>query len=492
MKRDAKGAAAFLALLVVVLASAAAQAPDRSKPPAPGPPPPLKLPAIQALMLSNGIPVLFVETHKVPLVQVAVVVRAGAASDPQGKPGLANLTAEMLDRGAGKRSALELSDAVDHLGAELSTSAGWDATTVALSVPSERIDEALAILADVVRRPTFPPDELDRVRKELLTELLQWRDEPQAIARVAFARALYGEHAYGRVTEGSEQSVRAAIRADLEGFHQAFYGPAGAAIVAAGDATAASLRALLETAFGSWSGHAQRATAVAPADQVRGRSIWLVDRPDAQQSEIRIGRVGPPRSTPDYFPLIVANTLLGGSFTSRLNQNLRERHGYTYGAGSAFEFRLSTGPFFAGAAVQTDKTAAALAEFFAELEAIRKPVSEEELSRAKNYLALRYPAGFETTGQLAGKLEQKVVYGLPDDYFASYTDRLQKVTAADIARVTAQYIDPRAVVVVVVGDRKKIEAGIKALRLGPMRVFSIDDILSRGGSGGRARSPKPK
>ena len=469
-----------------------AQAPDRSKPPAPGPPHPLKLPAIQTLKLSNGIPVLFIETHKVPLVEVAVVLRAGAASDPKGKPGLANLTAEMLDRGAGGRSALDLSDAVDHLGAELSASAGWDATTVAVSVPSERLDQALAILADVVRRPTFPPEELERVRKELLTELLQWRDEPDAIARVAFARAVYGSHAYGRATEGSELSIRAAARPDLERFHESFFQPSGAAIVVAGDVTAASLQTLLEGAFGSWSGSVQRPAVVAPAAQVRGRSVWLVDVPDAPQSEIRIGRVGPPRSTPDYFPLVVANTLLGGSFTSRLNQNLREQHGYTYGAGSGFDFRLSTGPFFAAAAVQTDKTVAALAEFFKELEAIRKPIAEEELARARNYLALRYPAGFETSGQLAGKLEQKLVYGLPDDYFATYMDRVQKVTAADVARVTTQYIDPRAVAVVVVGDRKKIEAGIRALNLGPLKVFSVDEILGRPGPRAGGRSPKPK
>ena len=470
-----------LLLSLVIGVPALAQAPDRSRPPAAGPPAPLKLPAIQKLALSNGIPVLFVELHKVPLVQVIVVVRAGAAADPQGKPGLANLTAEMLDRGAGGRSALELSDAVDHLGAEISAAAGWDETNIGLSVPSERLGEALAILADVVRRPAFPREELERVRRELLTELLQWRDEPQAIARVAFARAVYGDHPYGRVTEGSERSVRAASREDLERFHRSFFEPANTAIVVAGDVAPAALQRLLEDAFGSWSGTGQRPPAVAAARQVRGRSVWLVDVPDAPQSEIRIGRVGPPRSTPDFFPLVVANTLLGGSFTSRLNQNLREQHGYTYGAGSAFDFRLSTGPFLAAAAVQTDKTAAALNEFFKELEGIQRPVGEEELSRARNYLALRYPAGFETTGQLAGKLDQKVVYDLPDDYFASYMERIAKVTAADVARVTAQYMDPRSAVVVVVGDRKKIQAGIEALRLGPLRVLSLDEVLGRAG-----------
>jgi predicted Zn-dependent peptidase len=479
--------AAILLLSTCVALEAIAQAPERSKPPAPGPPPPLKLPAIQKLELSNHVPVLFFEVHKVPLVQVGVVLKAGVAADPKGKPGLANLTSEMLDRGAGARSALELSDAVDHLGAELAAGASWDETTVWLSVPSERLEPALAILADAVRRPTFPAEELDRVRRELLTEFLQWRDEPEAIARVAFARAIYGEHPYGRVTEGSEAFVKSAARAELERFHRSFFVPANATIVAAGDIGAAKLQSLLEAAFGSWSGAGEHPPAVPPAPQVRGRLIWIVDVPDAAQSEIRIGRVGPPRSTPEYFPLIVANTMLGGSFASRLNQNLREQHGYTYGAGSGFDFRLSTGPFAASAAVQTDKTASALSEFFKELEGIRKPAGEDEISRARNYLALRYPRGFETTGQLAGRLEQKVVYDLPDDYFATAMERILKVTPADVARVAAQFIDPNSVVVVVVGDRRKIEAGTRALNLGPVKVFTVDQIL-----GARPRSQAPK
>jgi predicted Zn-dependent peptidase len=396
----------------------------------------------------------------------------------------------MLDRGAGGRSALELSDAVDHLGADLSAGAGWDQTLVGVNVPSPRFAEVLPILSDVVRRPTFPAEELERVRKELLTELLQWRDEPRALVRVAFARALYGDHPYGRVTEGSERTVAGMTRADLQAFHAAYFQPGNVTIVAAGDVAAPLLLAKLEESFGSWSGSAAKPPPVPAAPQPRGRSVWLVDLPEAAQSEIRIGRVGPPRKTADYFPLIVANTLLGGSFTSRLNQNLREQHGYSYGAGSVFDFRLSTGPFFAAAAVQTDKTAAALPEFFKELEAIRRPASEEELARAKNYLALRYPAGFETVGDLAGKLEEKVIFDLPDELFTSYMDRVASVTPADAARVTAQWIDPRTAVVVVVGDRKKIEAGIKALNLGPLRVLSVDEVLGRPGPKSGVQRPK--
>jgi predicted Zn-dependent peptidase len=324
-----------------------------------------------------------------------------------------------------------------------------------------------------------------------LTELLQWRDEPRALVRLAFATALYGEHPYGRVTEGSQVSVAAMTRADLQAFHASYFQPGNVALVAAGDVTASVLLAKLEEAFGSWSGSAAKPPPVPAAPQPRGRAVWLIDLPDAAQSEIRIGRVGPQRKTPDYFPLIVANTLLGGSFASRLNQNLRERHGYSYGAGSVFDFlRLSTGPFFAAAAVQTDKTAAALSEFFVELEAIRRPAKEDELARAKNYLALRYPAEFETVGELAGNLETKVIFDLPDDYFTTYMDRVAKVTTADAARAARQWIDPRNVVVVVVGDRKKIEAGIKALNLGPLRVLSVDELFGQPGSKSGAQSPK--
>ena len=478
------------AVLLCVCGALSAQAPDRSKPPVPGPPPPLKVPAIQRFELGNSIPVLFLETHRVPLVQVAVVLRPGAAADPKGKPGLANLTAEMLDRGAGGRTALQLSDEIDHLGAEIGAEAGWDESAVGLGVPSERLEPALAIFSDVVRKPTFPPEELERVRKEMLTSFLQWRDEPEAIARVAFARAIYGQHLYGRVSEGTEAYIRAASREDLVRFHGSAYAPGNAAIVAAGDVTPEKLKALLEASFGSWSpssGTGEKPPAVPAPAQVKGRSIWIVDVPGAAQSEIRIGRVGAARSTPDYFPLLVANTILGGSFTSRLNQNLREAHGYAYGAGSGFDFRLSAGPFYAAAAVQTDKTAPALAEFFKELEGMRRPVTEDELTRARNYLALRYPRGFETTGQLAGRLEAKVIYGLPDDYFATYTDRIAKVTAADVGRVAAQYMDPSSAAIVVVGDRRKIEAGIRALNAGPVRIFTVDQILG----GGKPRSQGP-
>ena len=482
MKRLYRASAALLTLLLAVPASAQtppAAKPDRSKRPALGPVRELKLPPVQKLQLGNGLPVLLVELHEVPVVSVNAIVRAGAGADPLEKPGLASLTADMLDEGAGRASALEIADQLDFLGAELQSEAGWDAMTVSLHVPVERLARALPILADVVVRPTFPDGELDRVRKDRLTELLQWRDEPRAIVSVALARVLYGaRHRYGSPAFGTEAAVRRFSRGDLAAFHTRMFRPANAALVVVGDVTPAGVLPQLEQAFGGWkSPEAAAAPGVPAARQVNAREVWIVDRPGSAQSEIRIGRIGPPRSTSDYFALAVMNTILGGSFTSRLMQNLREQHGYAYGARSSFDYRLSTGPFVASAAVQTDKTGLALTEFFKELDAIRKTVSEAEVAKAKNYVALSFPSEVETTGDIAGKLEEQFVYGLPDGWLDSYVSRIGAVTLADVRRVAEQYVDPEKVAVVVVGDRRKIEAEVRALNLGSVRVQSVGDVF---------------
>ena len=482
--------AVFAAALLGALTAAAAraQAPDRSHPPAPGPPPALRLPAIEKLQLTNGIPVFLVERHKVPIVEALVVFRGGVSADPQNRPGLANLTASLLDRGAGSRSALEISDLADYLGANLSAGAGWDATTVGVNVPSSRLEPALALLGDVILRPTFPAAEVERVRAELLTEILQWRDDPEEIASIAFAKSVFPGHPYSHDLQGDAASVRAVTREEILRFHADRYVPGSAAIVVAGDATAGNLLPLLERTFGGWkaaSGPNRGVPTIPPAKQIGKRRIVLVDKPDAPQSQIVIGRVGPARSTPDFFPLVVTNTILGGSFTSRLNHNLRETKGYTYGASSQFDFRLSTGPFAAAAAVQTDKTGPSLTEFFKELEAIRAEVPADELTRAKNYTARRFPSAFETSGQLAGRVRDQFVYGLPADYFDTYVARIEAVTAQDVQRVAREWIDPAAMVVVIVGDRKRIEAEVRALRLGPVEVQTIDDVLGKAPAGRR-------
>ncbi len=461
-----------------VAAQAPPSAPDRSRPPALGPPPSLALPPIARHTLSNGLVVLILEKHQVPLVQVNLVVKAGSAMDPEGRAGLASMTAAMLDEGAGTRDALELADAVDYLGADLSVFAEQHATTVALHTPVARLDAALELLADVALRPTFPADELERQRRERLTALAQAHDEPRAVAGVLFARTLYGDaHPYGRRAAGTEASLRAFTVDDLRGFHGTHFRPAAAALIVVGDVPTAAILPRLERAFGGWTGGPAPAPRWSEATQVARREVYLVDKPGAAQSEVVIGRIGVPRSTPDYYAIVVMNTVLGGAFTSRLNNNLREDKGYSYGAGSSFAFEPLAGPFQARASVFTGVTDKALTEFMKELHAIRERVSAEELERAKNYVALRLPERFQAVGQIARQLGEVFVYDLPLDYFNQYTRRILAVTAADVQRVARKYVDPEHVAIIVVGDKEKIQAGVEGLKLGPVRTMTVQDVL---------------
>ena len=457
----------------------AQQAPDRSHPPAPGPPAPLQLPTIQKQKLSNGLPVWIVELHEVPVAQINLVVLSGTANDPPGKYGIASLVAAMLEEGAGSRSALEIADAIDYLGADLGATSASDSSGVRLHVPVTRLAEALPIMADVALRPTFPKDELERQRQQRLTSLLQGRDDPPTISSVAFSRILYGkEHRYGTPQMGTAETIKTFTSDDLRGFYTATFRPENAVLLAVGDITADKAVPLFEKSFGAWKGAGPTAPERLPATaEPPARTIFLIDKPGAAQSQIRIGRIGVARSTADYFPIQVLNTILGGSFSSRLNNNLREVHGYTYGASSSFDMRGDAGPFVAAAGVQTDKTAEALKEFFVELNAILKPVPAEELSRAKNYVSLRFPSAFETTGDISRRLEDALVYKLPDDYFAKYVQNIQASAAADVQRVAQKYIKPDHLAVVVVGDQKAIEPGIRALNLGPIKVMTIDEVF---------------
>ncbi|MEO8521657.1 MAG: pitrilysin family protein [Acidobacteriota bacterium] len=477
LKRFAPAAVA-MAVLVGGASPGAQQAPDRSAAPNIGPPPALELPAIQKRTLSNGLPVWIVELHKVPVATVTLVVRAGGAADPAGKFGLSSLTADMLDEGAGGRDALQIADAVDYLGADLSTSSSPDAALVDLHVPAARLGEALPIMADVALRPAFPEAELKRVRQERLTSLLQAEDNPAALVQFAFPRLVYGRtHRYGTLGIGTAASINGFTTADLRQFHTARYLPANAAVIVTGDVTPATVLPMLESAFGSWKGTASGAAEVPAPAQLTARKVYLVDKPGAPQSQIRIGWVGVPRSTPDYFALRVLNTVLGGAFTSRLNQNLRETHGYAYGASSSFDMRGAAGPFFAAAGVQTDKTSEALTEFFKELDGIRKPIPADELDKAKSYVAALLPRSFETTQALAGSLAQVFIYNLPADYYQTFTERVRRVTVADAERAAARYIQPDKFAVVVVGDLKVIEPGIRALNLGPVSTVAIADVM---------------
>jgi predicted Zn-dependent peptidase len=481
MTHFSRRAAGPLACLLLVAAPLVARqnAPDRSRPPEPGPMPALTFPPIQKHVLSNGLPVWIVEMDEVPVVNLTVIVKSGGAADPVDRAGLAHYTAAMLDEGAGTHDALSLSDAIDFLGASLVTTTTFDASIVRLHSLVSTFDEALPLLADVVLRPTFPEADMERLRNERLTLLLQVRDNVSQLASAAFSRLLFGDdHRYGWPLMGTEATNRAITPADVRDFYTTHYRPTHAHLLAVGNVSAAVLLPKLEQAFGGWDTGAAPATAFPDAPRPASRQIYLVDRPGAAQSEIRVGTVGVARSTPDYFILDVLNTILGGSFTSRLNQNLREEHGYSYGAGSGFAMRAWPGPFVAQAAVQTDRTAESLIEFFRELDGMTTPIPADELIKARSLQALSFPGSFETTRQMAGQLSELVIHALPESFFEQYVPRIQAVTAPVLERAARQYLQTDRMIVVIAGDVASIEQSIRAASLGPVTVVAADDVLN--------------
>ena len=460
------------ALLALSFSSiAGAQTLDRSKVPTLGPPPKVSLPPIVTRELPNGLKLMIVEQHELPLADFVLVVGSGGTKDPAAKGGVANLTSSMLTEGTTSRSALEIADQLAFLGVSLSAGSNWDAATVNLHTPTSQLDSALALFADVVLNPAFRTEDFERIRKNRLTSLIQLKDRPPAIADQAYAAILYGSsHPYGHNLLGTEASITGMSAADLQSFYRTNFVPNNATLIVVGDVTPAQIEGKLSKLFSGWQRGTVPAVTFSDAPKAGATTVYLVDKPGAAQSSFRIGSIGVPRSTKDYFALNVMNTILGGSFTSRLMQNLRETHGYTYGARSRFDMRQSAGPFTASAEIVAAKTDSGLIEFMKELNAIRDTVPAAELSKAKRLLQLSLPSDFETTQQIANQLIPVVLYGLPLDYYNSYVANIEKITQADVQRVARQYINPSSLAIVVVGDRKSIEAGLKAVNAGPIQV----------------------
>jgi zinc protease len=421
--------------------------------------------------LPNGLKLMIVEQHELPLADFILVVGGGGTVDPAQRGGAANLTSAMLTEGTTTRNSLQISDQIAYLGVNLSASSNWDATTVSLHTPTSQLDSALALFADVSLHPSFPSTDFERVKKNRLTSLLQLKDRPTAIADQAYASILYGSsHPYGRNLLGNEASVTGMTTADLQSFYKSNFVPNNSTLIVVGDVSPSQIEQKLTALFGGWQRGQVTPYTFTDAPKAAATTVYLIDKPGAAQSSFRIGSIGVPRSTKDYFALNVMNTILGGSFTSRLMQNLRETHGYTYGARSRFDMRQSAGPFTASAEVVAAKTDSGLVEFMKELNAIRETVPAAELNKAKRYLQLGMPSDFETTQQIANQLIPVALYGLPLDYYNSYVANIEAITPADVQRVARQYIDPANLAIVVVGDRKSIEAGLKAVNAGPITI----------------------
>jgi zinc protease len=433
-------------------------APFRQLAPPPGPEPTFKPPKPKRFKLKNGLEVMLVEFHDLPLVDFNLMIKTGGAANPPDRAGLADLTAHMLDEGTKTRTALAIADQVGSLGATLSTGSTWDSSNVSLSTLTRNVDAALELFADVVVNPGFDPKEFERVRDNLLTAITRRKDSPPTVANLAFTRLLFGpKHPYGWPMAGVESSIKKLTPGDLRAFYEKYYRPNNAALLVAGDTTEKALRSKLEAAFAKWRPKAVSAPKLPAAEGAAPATrIFLVDKADAPQASIRVGLVGIERKSPDYFPVTIMNLILGGGFY-RLDLNLREGKGWTYGARSTVDSRRSPGPISAGGEFVALHTADSVGEILKELASMRDAdVTDVELARAKDQIIKSYPARFATRGNTAAQMAELAVFGLPDSYVTDYTKKIAAVTKDDVRRVARKYLDPNRLTIVVVGDRKTL------------------------------------
>jgi zinc protease len=465
------------ALLAGCATGGARRAPtvDRSTRPTLGTSPALQLPAITDTTLPNGLRLVVVEQHELPIVDAALIVaNAGAATDGRSS-GLSSLMMQMLLEGAGNRSSQAIAEQVAFLGATVRPQTAWDHVAVNVHAQSVHLDSAFALLSDIVLRPTFPASEFARVQQETITGLAQAEDRGPFVADRVFAQQLFGEgHKYASMMSGDAAGVRALTREGVQRAWRMAAQPQGSTMLIVGDVTPSQALRVTRAAFGAWTAPASSQDNPGSVGQrsiaVRSTAISLVDKPKAPQSSLRVGTVGAPRGTPDYYALEVLNTILGGSFTSRLNTVLRETKGYTYGASSTFDLRATDGPFVIRTEVTGSKTDSSLIEIMREVARIRDTVPSDELAKAKRYLQLQLPGTFETTTSIARQLLPYIVYRQPLRSPERYAAGIEAVTQAELQRVAQRYLDPAKLVITVVGDRASVEPALQALKFGTITV----------------------
>jgi zinc protease len=400
------------------------------------------------------------------------VIDATAVLDAGGREGIAELTAQAIREGTEKRDGVQLALDLEKLGTSLETGADWDSTVASMTVLKKNLKSAFSIFADALTAPAFRDEDIERLKAERLAERMQILDEPRGLADESFSRFVYRENArYSLPMSGSSKSVSAITRDDVENFYRDNYSPNATTVILAGDLTIDEGVELVSSMLGQWSGSRNIQKVKADNAARESRAVEIVAKPDAAQSELRIGHVGVPRTHPDYFSIVVMNAVLGGLFSSRINLNLREAHGYTYGASSYFDWRRQSGPFVISTAVQSEVTAAAISETLKEIDGMReKEIGEDELTLATSYLEGVFPIRYETTSAIAGALANMVTFGLPENYFDTYRQKIAAVTTQDVLAAARKHVKPDELQVTVVGNPDLIREGVENLAIGPLSV----------------------
>lgn len=437
---------------------------DRGRRPPPGPAPTIRLPVFERFVLENGLRVLTVRHDDLPEVSARLILPYGSVEDPDGKTGTALLTARALTEGSENRSAREVAESLDYLGARFSLDVDHDATLLGLHFLSHVLDGAFELFAEIVARPAFEPGEVERLRDERLDQIASSLDEPRAVASLRFHEANFGPHPYGVRAGGTEETVREIDAETLRAFHLERYRPASATLVLVGDLPdGVELKSKLDAAFNAWRGEGVEPATLAEPTEREGRRIWAIEWP-GPQSELRIGGLGIARTDPDYAAVQVMNAILGGLFSSRINMNLREDKGWTYGASSRIDPRKRRGPLYVGTAVDSRATVPAISEILKEMERMKDgPPADDELQLARNAITLSLPRLFETVGQVSGRIAHQVVYGLPDDYWERYGEEAARIRDADVLAAARRLLTTDRATIVVVGPVGELESELVAL-----------------------------
>ena len=436
---------------------------DRTRPPQPGPITEIAFPKFITTETANGTPLYLIENHEQPLVSVTLYLRSGSALDTSGKEGLASISAELLTKGTATKTATEIAEAIDFVGGSLGASASWDTTTISTSVLTRYLTTALDLFADVMLNPVFANAELDRAKLQRIAGIKQMKSDPQYLADAMFSKKVFGSHPYALEAGGTEESVPKIDADSAKDHYKKISSPANAFFVIAGDISQSEIQKLLGERIVSWNNIFTAGNVSGNLSSEKKRSVVLIEKPQAVQSAIKIGHIGIARNHKDYTGCFALNMLLGGYFNSRINQNLREKHGFTYGARSFFDARKQTGVFAVSTEVRTEVTARATEEIIKEMALIRtEPVSEDELSMVKKYIIGSFPLSIETPQQVAGRVATLALYDLEHNYYDSFRDKVAALTREDLLQTAKTYLHPDAVTISVSGNAKALAKEMSA------------------------------